>query len=46
MRCRGFDGRFRALIEFRTTRADQLFFIILTATAAALLLVDFLQRHP
>jgi cobalt/nickel transport system permease protein len=46
MRCRGFDGRFRALAEFRTTRADQRFFVILGATAAALLLVDFLRRSP
>jgi cobalt/nickel transport system permease protein len=45
MRCRGFDGRFRALTAFRTTRADQLFFLILAGTAAALLFVDFLQRN-
>jgi cobalt/nickel transport system permease protein len=42
MRCRGFDGRFRSLAEFRTTRADLLFFIILAGSAIALLLVDFL----
>jgi cobalt/nickel transport system permease protein len=43
MRCRGFDGRFRSLAEFRTTRADRLFFVILAGGAIALLLVDFLQ---
>lgn len=46
MRCRGFDGRFRSLAEFRTTTADPLFFILLSSAAAALLLVDWLQRNP
>ena len=27
MRCRGFDGRFRSLSEFRTTAADVLMFL-------------------
>jgi cobalt/nickel transport system permease protein len=37
MRCRGFDGRFRALAQSRTTAADILFFCIVVAFAAALL---------
>jgi cobalt/nickel transport system permease protein len=43
MRCRGFDGRFRSLTDFRTTRADVLFFILMAGSAIAILLVDFLQ---
>jgi cobalt/nickel transport system permease protein len=35
MRCRGFDGRFRALADFRTRAADVLFFLVLAATAVA-----------
>jgi cobalt/nickel transport system permease protein len=42
MRCRGFDGRFRSLTDFRTTAADYLFFVLLTAAAALLLLIEFL----
>jgi cobalt/nickel transport system permease protein len=42
MRCRGFDGRFRSLAEFRTTGADCLFFLLLVGGAAALLLIDYL----
>ena len=44
MRCRGFDGRFRSLAEFRTRPADCLFFFLMAGGAAALLLVDFVQR--
>jgi cobalt/nickel transport system permease protein len=40
MRCRGFDGRFRSLTEFRTTPADLLFFIFLVGGAIGLLFVD------
>jgi cobalt/nickel transport system permease protein len=36
MRCRGFDGRFRALAEFRTTARDVLLFLIVVAAAAGL----------
>ena len=31
MRCRGFDGRFRSLSEFRTTAADLLMFFAVSA---------------
>jgi cobalt/nickel transport system permease protein len=37
MRCRGFDGQFRSLTEFRTTLPDVLFFVVLTVVFAALL---------
>jgi cobalt/nickel transport system permease protein len=43
MRCRGFDGRFRSLTEFRTTGADYLFFVLLAAGAALLLAIEFLE---
>jgi cobalt/nickel transport system permease protein len=36
MRCRGFDGRFRSLAEFRTRPADVALFVALAAGAAAL----------
>ncbi len=36
MRCRGFDGRFRSLAEFRTRPVDVLFFLLTTGTATAL----------
>jgi cobalt/nickel transport system permease protein len=42
MRCRGFDGRFRSLAAFRTRPRDVLAFLLLTATAAGLLLWDLL----
>ncbi len=44
MRCRGFDGRFRSLAEFRTTPADVLFFALIVGCAAGLLIFDF--RFP
>jgi cobalt/nickel transport system permease protein len=44
MRCRGFDGRFRSLTEFRTTLADPCFFSLLAGGATALLILDFLIR--
>ena len=44
MRCRGFDGRFRALHEFRTTTPDVCFFLTLVAMAAGLFLWDLAQR--
>lgn len=43
MRCRGFDGQFRSLTQFRTTAADCLFFVLLVGVAVALLRIDFLR---
>jgi len=44
MRCRGFDGRFRALAEFRTRPADVAFFLAVVLGAGALLCWDVLER--
>ncbi len=44
MRCRGYDGEFRTLHAFQTTRADVLFFVAVVAVAAGLLAVDLLVR--
>jgi cobalt/nickel transport system permease protein len=44
LRCRGFDGRFHALTEFRSRWIDGCFFAAVTATAAALLLWDLVER--
>jgi cobalt/nickel transport system permease protein len=44
MRCRGFDGRFRALHEPRTEPADVLFFALVVGGAAGLLAWDLWQR--
>jgi cobalt/nickel transport system permease protein len=42
MRCRGFDGRFRALVDFhRTTSADLLGFVLIAGGAAGLLLWEW-----
>ena len=41
MRCRGFDGRFRSLAEFRTSMVDVAFFVFLSSFAVAALLIDF-----
>jgi cobalt/nickel transport system permease protein len=40
MRCRGFDGTFRSLAAFRTTTADVLGFVSLTAATIALVVWD------
>jgi cobalt/nickel transport system permease protein len=40
MRCRGFDGRFRSLVEFRTRWPDVLVFVLLLASAAGLCFLD------
>jgi cobalt/nickel transport system permease protein len=40
MRCRGFDGRFRSLVVFRTTWADVIFFLLIVLSAAGLLVAD------
>jgi cobalt/nickel transport system permease protein len=44
LRCRGFDGQFRSLAEFRTGAADWLFFSIVVGSAAGLLAWDLVQR--
>ena len=44
MRCRGFDGRFRALSEFRTGYPDVCCFVALVAAAAGLLVWDLARR--
>jgi len=44
MRCRGFDGRFRSLHDFRTRRADLLFFVCVIAVATGLLAADITGR--
>jgi cobalt/nickel transport system permease protein len=44
MRCRGFDGRFRALTPFRTTAADGVFFVVLAGGAFGLLVWDVVCR--
>jgi cobalt/nickel transport system permease protein len=41
MRCRGFDGRFRSLMEFRTRRADLVFFALVVGTATGLCVWDY-----
>jgi cobalt/nickel transport system permease protein len=50
MRCRGFDGRFRSLAEFRTTAGDIMLFAVSVVIAAALLVADWLpppfRREP
>ena len=40
MRCRGFDGRFRSLTEFRTSPIDVLTFILIAGGATGLVLWD------
>jgi cobalt/nickel transport system permease protein len=44
MRCRGFDGRFRSLVEFRTQAADVLACGVILGAAAALMLWDMTSR--
>jgi len=44
MRCRGFDGRFRALAECRTRAADVLFFLAIAGGAVVLVVWDLVQR--
>jgi cobalt/nickel transport system permease protein len=44
MRCRGFDGRFRSLHEFRTRAADVLAFVLIVSSAGGLLVWDWLSR--
>jgi cobalt/nickel transport system permease protein len=40
MRCRGFDGRFRALNEFRTSARDVVLFAVVVAAFAGLMAFD------
>jgi cobalt/nickel transport system permease protein len=40
MRCRGFDGRFRSLCDFRTRTRDVVFFSVALVAAAALVVWD------
>jgi cobalt/nickel transport system permease protein len=40
MRCRGFDGRFRSLVELRTRRADVVAFVLLAMGAATTATLD------
>jgi cobalt/nickel transport system permease protein len=44
MRCRGFDGTFRSLAEFRTRPADVAIFLLVVGCAAALVCWDLLER--
>ncbi len=44
MRCRGFDGRFRSLVDFRTRARDVLAFPLITAAAGGVLLWDIVGR--
>ncbi len=44
MRCRGFDGQFRALNTFATHPVDVVAFVLITASAAALAVWDWLPR--
>jgi cobalt/nickel transport system permease protein len=44
MRCRGFDGCFRALAEFRTRMQDVAAFLLIVGGSVGLLAWDLLQR--
>ncbi len=43
MQCRGFDGRYRALAEFRTRPADVVFFLAVVGAAIGMLAWDLLS---
>ncbi len=45
MRCRGFDGRFRSLSDFRTTGADVLAFAVIVVAAAAVCTLDWVYGY-
>jgi cobalt/nickel transport system permease protein len=45
MRCRGFDGRFRALTEFRTNWADLLALLLVVLAGSGLVVLDVLLRR-
>ena len=40
MRCRGFDGRFHTLTEFRTTAGDVAAFLVVVGGTAAIVVWD------
>jgi cobalt/nickel transport system permease protein len=42
MRCRGFDGRFRSLSDFRTTAADVMAFLLIVGAAVGVCMLDWL----
>ena len=44
MRCRGFDGEFRSLDDFRSTWLDVLAFVLIVGYAVALLVWDWFVR--
>jgi cobalt/nickel transport system permease protein len=44
MRCRGFDGRFRSLVAFRTQWADVAAFLLIIVSAGGLFAWDLAQR--
>jgi cobalt/nickel transport system permease protein len=44
MRCRGFDGKFRCLTEFHTTRGDIALFFLIMATFCLLFVGDWFLR--
>jgi cobalt/nickel transport system permease protein len=44
MRCRGFDGRLRSLVEFRTTAMDIGIFLLMVGFATGVLVWDIAQR--
>jgi cobalt/nickel transport system permease protein len=44
MKCRGFDGRFRTLHDFQTGWADVVFFVLTTAGAGGLVVLDVFGR--
>jgi cobalt/nickel transport system permease protein len=44
MRCRGFDGTFRSLTEFRTTAADVSAFVLVVALSSGLVALDLWFR--
>jgi cobalt/nickel transport system permease protein len=46
MRCRGFDGRFRSLVSFRTTVRDILAFGLVLVVSAGLLALDWCWYRP
>lgn len=45
MRCRGFDGRFRSLTEFRTKATDVMGFVMIVAGFGALVVWEFLGTN-
>jgi cobalt/nickel transport system permease protein len=45
MRCRGFDGQFRSLTEFRTTIRDVFAFVVLLGIVGALVAWDLWQSY-